>query len=106
MLATVKEVKEHRRPYREVIVFSGKLSMRHDKVTAAVAAANWEVAANVSTRTTMLVHGTQDMKRMVEGFEESTKKRKAAELIARGYKIRVVEEPEFWKLLERANLRE
>jgi hypothetical protein len=80
--------------------------MRRDKVAAAVAAANWEVAANVSARTTMLVLVAQDMKRMVEGFDKTTKERKADQLIVSRYKIRIVDESEFWKLLERANLRE
>jgi DNA polymerase III subunit epsilon len=78
-----------------VIVFSGKLSMRRDKVAAAVAAANWEVAANVSARTTMLVLGAQDMKRMVEGFDKNTKERKATSQSPAAIKIRVVDESEF-----------
>ncbi len=90
------------RPVREIVVFSGKLAMRRDKVAAAVAAAGRGVAVNVSAQTTMLVIGVQDPKQLVAGYDKSTKERKAESLIASGYKIRIVDEAEFWRLLEAA----
>jgi DNA polymerase-3 subunit epsilon len=76
--------------------------MRRDKVTAAVAAAGWEVAANVSARTTILVLGVQDTSKLA-GSDKSTKLRKAESLIAVGQKIRIVDESGFWRLLDPAN---
>ena len=91
-----------RRPYREVVVFSGTLTMRRDKVAAAVTAAGWEVAANVNGRTTILVLGVQDMSKFA-GADKSTKERKAESLIAGGQKIRIVDEGEFWRLIDPAD---
>lgn len=90
-----------RRHYRGVVVFSGTLSMRRDRVAAAASRAGWEVAANVSGRTTLVVVGVQDMSKLA-GSEESTKQRKAESLIAAGYKIRIVDESEFWRLVAQA----
>ena len=75
--------------------------MRRDRVAAAASRAGWEVAANVSGRTTLVVVGVQDMSKLA-GSEESTKQRKAESLIAAGYKIRIVDESEFWRLVAQA----
>jgi DNA polymerase III subunit epsilon len=88
--------------YRDVVVFTGTLSKRRDKVAAAVSAAGWEVATSVSHRTTILVLGVQDMKKLA-GSDKSTKQREAESLIAGGQKISIVDEAEFWRLLDPAN---
>lgn len=103
MLVTAHHTGEDSRPYREVIVFTGKLSVRRDKVAAAVAAAHWEVAANVNARDDAGSRA-QDPKQLVEGYGKSTKERKADELIASGYKIRIIDETEFWSLLQKSEL--
>ena len=75
--------------------------MRRDEAAAAVKAAGWEIAANVNGRTTILVLGVQDMSKLA-GSDKSTKQRKAESLIAGGQKIRIVDEGEFWRLIDSA----
>lgn len=91
----------NRRQYRGVVVFTGTLSMRRDRAAAAASAAGWEVAANVSGLTTLLVVGVQDISKLADSAE-STKQRKAESLIAEGYKIRIIDECEFWGLIDQA----
>ncbi len=86
---------------REVVVFSGALSVRRAEAAAAASAAGWQVATNVSGRTTLLVVGVQETRKLA-GCERSTKQRKAESLIAGGQKIRIVDEGEFRRLIDSA----
>jgi DNA polymerase-3 subunit epsilon len=84
--------------FGEVLVFTGALSMpRHD---AAVTAANagCEVEPGVTKRTTLLVVGDQDIRRLA-GHEKSSKHRKAEELINKGQHIRIVGESDFKRII-------
>ena len=82
------------RSAREVVVFTGALSI--PRATAADLAANLglEVASGVNKRTTMLVVGDQDVRRLA-GHELSTKHRHAEELAAAGQEIRILRESDF-----------
>jgi len=84
--------------FGEVVVFTGALSMPRHEAADAAAAAGCEVAANVSRRTTLLVVGDQDIRKLA-GHESSTKYRKAEELMANGQSIRVVGESDFHRIL-------
>jgi DNA polymerase-3 subunit epsilon len=85
--------------YGEVLVFTGALSMqRHD---AAVLAANagCQVEEGVTKRTTLLVVGDQDIRRLA-GHEKSSKHRKAEDLINKGQRIRIVGESDFNSIID------
>lgn len=78
----------------ETIVFTGALAMpRHDAATIA-AGAGCNVDAGVTKKTTILVVGDQDVRRLA-GHEKSGKHRKAEELIAKGQAIRILSESDF-----------
>lgn len=89
-----------RRPFLGVVVFTGKLWLRRDKLAAVASALGWRVAVNVSAGTTLLVMGVQDPRK--RDPETSTKLQKAESLIASGYKIRIIDEKEFRRLIEAA----
>ena len=61
------------------------------------AALGCQVASGVTKKTTMLVVGDQDTKRLA-GHEKSSKHRKAEELIGKGVPIRVLRESDFKEL--------
>lgn len=56
-----------------------------------------QVGANVTKKTTLLVVGDQDIKRLA-GHERSSKHRKAEELISIGFQIRIIRESDFKEL--------
>ncbi len=72
--------------------------MRRREAADAAAAAGCEVATNVTHRTTLLVVGDQDIRKLA-GHEKSTKQRKAKELIAGGQNIRILGESDFQRML-------
>jgi len=63
----------------------------------AASAAGCEVDSGVTSRTTLLVVGDQDIRRLA-GHEKSSKHRKAEELISEGQKIRIIGESDFQHL--------
>jgi DNA polymerase III subunit epsilon len=80
--------------YREVLVFTGALSMlRHDAAVAA-AKAGCQVDDGVTRHTTLLVVGDQDISKLA-GHEKSSKHRKAEELIKKGQRLRILGETDF-----------
>jgi DNA polymerase-3 subunit epsilon len=85
--------------YGEVLVFTGALSMPRHEAADSASAAGCKVAANVSKLTTLLVVGNQDVRKLA-GQEKSTKHRKAEELIHEGYKIRIISEADFQRIVE------
>ncbi|WP_437952945.1 exonuclease domain-containing protein [Sorangium sp. So ce296] len=87
--------------YGEVLVFTGTLSLPRREAAEAASAAGCEVTDSVTKRTTLLVVGDQDIRRLA-GEEKSSKHRKAEELIAKGQQIRILCESDFKHLLQSA----
>jgi len=86
----------------EVLVFTGALAMPRKEAADIAAKAGCEVDASVTKRTTILVVGDQDVRRLA-GHEKSSKHRKAEELICEGQAIRIVRETDFRELVSLAN---
>jgi DNA polymerase III subunit epsilon len=82
----------------EVLVFTGSLSMLRRDAADAASAAGCEVDARVTERTTVLVVGDQDIRKLA-GHEKSSKHRKAEDMIARGQKIRIIGESDFQRVV-------
>jgi DNA polymerase-3 subunit epsilon len=87
--------------YGEVIVFTGALELK--RVEAADMAANigCKVESGVTKKTTILVVGNQDIKKLA-GHEKSSKHRKAEGLILNGQPIRILGESDFQELINLA----
>ena len=85
--------------YGEVLVFTGTLSLRRSDAADVAYAAGCEVDARVTERTSLLVVGDQDLRKLA-GHDKSSKHRRAEELIAKGYKIRIIGETDFQKITE------
>jgi DNA polymerase-3 subunit epsilon len=83
--------------YGEVLVFTGKIEIPRREAADLAAAIGCEVAAGVTKKTTLLVVGDQDIKKLA-GHEKSSKHRKAEELIAKGASIRILKESDFKEL--------
>lgn len=84
--------------YGEVLVFTGALKMPRRKAADLAAVIGCQVASGVTKKTTLLVVGDQDIRRLA-GHEKNSKHRKAEELIARGYPIRILKESDFKELI-------
>ena len=83
--------------YGETIVFTGKLGIPRREAADMAAAAGCNVIDNVTNKVTMIVVGTQD-KRKMNGYEKSTKHRKAEALIKKGADIQILSESDFSEL--------
>jgi DNA polymerase-3 subunit epsilon len=83
----------------EVLVFTGALSMPRREAADLAAACGCDVAASVTKKTTLLVVGDQDVRRLV-GHERSSKHRKAESLIEAGHEIRILTETDFGRLAQ------
>ncbi len=82
----------------ESVVFTGSLAVEHMKAADLAARAGCEVSSNVSTKTTILVVGTQDMTKL-KGYKKSTKHRKAEKLIESGHDLQILSEKDFWEMI-------
>lgn len=80
--------------YGEVLVFTGALEIPRREAADLAASIGCQVASGVTKKTTMLVVGDQDIKKLA-GHEKSSKYRKAEELIEKGIQIRVLKESDF-----------
>lgn len=87
--------------YGEVIVFTGALNIPRREAADMAASVGCEVAPNVNKKTTLLVVGDTDVTRLA-GHEKSSKHRKAEELIAGGFPIRIIRETDFRELVSTA----
>lgn len=85
----------------EVLVFTGALSMPRRQAADLAAEMGCDVKSSVGKSTTLLVVGDQDIRKLA-GHEKSSKHRKAEQLIADGYPIRIVGESDFGRLVELA----
>lgn len=78
----------------EVVVFTGNLSVPRGEAAAMAARAGCTIADNVTKKTSILVVGDQDL-RFTNGQETSSKQRKCQAMIAKGAKIRMIQESDF-----------
>lgn len=85
----------------EVIVFTGALEIPRREAADLAASVGYEVGAGVTKKTTLLVVGDMDVQRLA-GHEKSSKHRKAEELAAAGYPIRIIRETDFKELVATA----
>jgi DNA polymerase-3 subunit epsilon len=82
----------------EVIVFTGALSMPRKQAAELAAQAGCDVSDNVNKHVTILVLGDQDIRKL-DGYEKSSKHRKAEYFIGKGLSIRIIGEDDFGKLV-------
>lgn len=82
----------------EVIVFTGALEISRREAADLAASAGCDVATGVTKKTTLLVVGDVDVVRLA-GHDKSSKHRKAEELVAAGYPLRIIRETDFKKLV-------
>jgi DNA polymerase-3 subunit epsilon len=95
-------IKRHGNPdgplFGEVVVFTGALDIPRREAADLAAAVGCEVVQGVTKATTLLVVGDMDIKRLA-GHEKSSKHRKAEELVAKGFPIRIIRETDFRELV-------
>lgn len=83
--------------YGEVLVFTGALEIPRREAADLAASIGCQVASGVTKKTTMIVVGDQDIKKLA-GHEKSSKHRKAEDLIEKGIPIRILKESDFKEL--------
>ncbi len=83
--------------FGEVMVFTGALDIPRREAADIAARIGCQVAQGVTKKTTMLVVGDQDVKKLA-GHQKSSKHRKAEGLAAQGQTIRIVRETDFMEL--------
>lgn len=89
----------------EVVLFTGALSgsgMNINEAKELVASCGADVAPGISTKVTLLVAGTQDPKKL-NGKPNSKSYLTAEKYIAEGHKIRILNEIEFFELIDNAS---
>ena len=87
--------------FGEVLVFTGALEMARREAADLAAAIGCTVESGVTKKTTLLVVGDQDVRRLA-GHEKSSKHRKAESLIERGQPVRILRETDFRKLVSQS----
>ena len=87
--------------YGEVLVFTGALDIPRREAADMGSKIGCQVASGVTKKTTLLVVGDQDIKRL-SGHEKSSKHRKAENLISKGQSIRIIRETDFKELVDLA----
>jgi DNA polymerase-3 subunit epsilon len=85
--------------YGEVVVFTGTLELARSAAADLAAGAGCRVDSGVTTRTTILVVGNQDARKLA-GREKSSKHRKAEQLVAAGQRIRIIREADFRSIVD------
>lgn len=97
-----QEIKQDGNPngdlYGESIVFTGRLMISRKEAASHAAESGCNVQNSVTKKTTLLVVGDQDLKRLA-GHEKSSKHRKAEELIDKGIAIRILGETDFYSTI-------
>ena len=83
------------------MVFTGALSIPRREAADLAAQIGCHIASNVTQKTTILVVGDQDIKRLA-GHKRSSKHRKAEDLISNGQTIRIIRETDFKELVNLA----
>ena len=87
--------------FKEVVVFTGTLSIPRREAAQLAADSGCKVDESVNKKTTLLIVGDQDIRRLA-GQEKSTKHRKAEQLMEEGQRIRILGESDFQRLIELA----
>lgn len=85
--------------YGERLVFTGALSLSRSQAADLAANAGCNVDSGVTKKTTMLVVGDQDIRRLA-GHQISSKHQKAIDLIKNGQPIRILGESDFLSLVK------
>ncbi|MHB8790209.1 MAG: exonuclease domain-containing protein [Desulfobulbaceae bacterium] len=88
--------------YGEILVFTGALEIPRREAADLAATIGCQVASGVTKKTTLLVVGDQDIKKLA-GHERSSKHRKAEVLIGQGVPIRILKESDFKELAKLSN---
>jgi len=105
--SVVKRVKREGNPegalYGEVLVFTGALEIPRREAADLAATIGCQVASGITQKTTMLVVGDQDIKKLA-GHEKSSKHRKAEDLIKKGIPIRILKESDFKEFARFSNV--
>jgi DNA polymerase-3 subunit epsilon len=83
--------------FGEVLVFTGTLEIPRREAANLAATIGCKVESGVTKKTTLLVVGDQDIKKLA-GHEKSSKHRKAEGLIEKGIPIRILKESDFKEL--------
>ncbi|MBN2602615.1 MAG: transposase [Candidatus Thermoplasmatota archaeon] len=83
----------------EIIVFTGQLSMPRIQAATRAAEAGCDVEDRITSRTTILVIGNQNLK-LLSGKEKSSKHLGAERLISKGAQSRIISEGDFLALIE------
>lgn len=84
--------------YGENLVFTGTLSVPRRQAAEAAAKAGCNVSNTVNKRTTILVVGTQDIRRL-KGSDKSAKQLKAEQLVEHGTEIRIISEDDLLAMI-------
>jgi DNA polymerase III subunit epsilon len=84
--------------FGEILVFTGALKMPRAMAAEMAAKTGCAVVGGVNKKTTILVVGDQDVKKLA-GHEKSSKHRKAEKLRAEGCAIRILRESDFKELV-------
>lgn len=87
--------------FGETIVFTGQLNLSRGEAAILASKAGCQVDPTVTKRTTILIVGNQDIRRL-NGQEKSSKHRKAEYLITKGQNIRILTENDFVSLVGHA----
>lgn len=83
----------------EVAAFTGALSMSRREAADLAASVGCDVAGTVNKKTTLLIVGDQDVRKLA-GHDKSSKHRKAEDLMAKGQPIRILVERDFRELVD------
>lgn len=84
--------------YGNVLVFTGTLDIPRAEASDMATKIGCSVAPGVTKKTTILVVGDQDIRKLA-GHEKSSKHRKAEELMREGQAIRILRESDFRELV-------
>ena len=84
--------------YGETVVFTGTLTMLRQEAADLAAEAGCRVVGSMSKKVSLLVVGTQDMRKL-NGYKKSGKHRRAEELIENGAEIQILSESDFSSLM-------
>ncbi|WP_373495808.1 exonuclease domain-containing protein [Aquiflexum sp.] len=80
--------------YGESVVFTGTLSQPRSEMAVIAAEAGCRVQDGVNHQTTLLVVGFQTEYRL-NGYDKSSKQRKAEQMVGKGFDIKIVSEDDF-----------
>ena len=84
--------------YGEVLVFTGALELPRRKAADLAATAGCKVDSGVTKKTSLLVVGDQDARKLV-GHQKSSKHRKAEALMEKGQPMLILRETDFKKII-------